>query len=146
MTLRTKIVLLVLGLTGAILAGLWAFLSSSFIGWSADTLDHELSERAEAVAALVEVKRGGRIEVEVEESPLASDAARPFRVLGPEGVAWASRHFPWPPETGAWAAPGTASFTDAEGRSWQLLTRSFEIRSGHRDREPVRTLIQVTGE
>jgi two-component system, OmpR family, sensor histidine kinase TctE len=146
MSLRAKIVLLVLGLTGVILAGLWAFLSSSFIGWSVDTLSHDLSERAEAVAALIEVKRGGRLEVEVEESPLASDAARPFRVLGPAGVAWASRRFPWPPEATTPTSTGTSSLTDAEGRPWQILTRSFELSGDHHDMDPVHVFIQVAGE
>lgn len=145
MTLRSKIVLLVLGLTIALLGGLWLFLSGSFTGWSADALEHDLLERAEAVASSVELKRGGRLEIEEEDLPLA-DPARPFRILGPDGFAWASSRFPWPSATAARPLPGVSTLTDPEGRIWHVVTRPAAAGSKHRERGTVPILVQVAGE
>lgn len=145
MTLRSKIVLLVLGLTGSILGGLWLFLAGSLTGWSADALEHDLEERAEAVAGTVELKRGGRIEIEEEDLPIANDPSRPYRVLGPDGFAWASNRFPWPPASPR-PLPGVSTFTDPEGRIWHVVTRASRVSGKHRERGAVEVLVQVAGE
>lgn len=142
MSLRTKIVVLVLGLTVTVLAGLGAFLAGSWSGWSRDAMERDLAERAEAVAALVEVKKDGRLEVEAEGSPLLDDPAHPFRLLGPEGFALSSGSLDWPP-------PGEAQavVADREGRSWRVVSRSLpageDERRGRGD--PVRLTVQVAG-
>ncbi|MBI5070487.1 MAG: HAMP domain-containing histidine kinase [Deltaproteobacteria bacterium] len=145
MTLRGKIVLLVLVLTVAILGGLWFFLAGSVGGWSTDALEHDLSERAEAVGAAVEVKRGGRLEIEEEDLPGADDPARPWRILGPGGFTWASNRFPWPPASPR-PAPGVSLLTDAEGRVWHVVTRAVTVSSKHRERGSADLLVQVAGE
>jgi signal transduction histidine kinase len=145
MSLRARVVLLVVGLTAAILGGLWAALAGSFSGWSAEALEADLAGRAGKVAAAVEVEGGGRLEIEGENLPFGRDPGRPFRVLGPDGFAWASRRFPWGPAAEAWSAPASAPLADAEGRRWRVVTRTFEVSGEHR-REPIRILVQVAGE
>lgn len=146
MTLRGKIVLLVLSLTVAILGGLWLFLSGSFTSWSTDALEHDLHERAEAVARAVEVKRTGRLEIEEEDLAGAGDPARPFRVLGPDGFSWASNRFPWPPVGATWPGEGISAVTDREGRVWHVVTLQAMSSDKHRERKRVPILVQVAGE
>jgi signal transduction histidine kinase len=140
MTLRSKIVTLVVGLTAAVLLGLGLFLSGSWSGWSRDALERELAARAEDLAGRVEVKKhGAELELEDEEEVVAQDPSRPFRILGPAGVVAARGDLPWPAPDGA-----VSLVRDARGREWRVLSRSFEAGEKHH-RAPVRVWVQVAG-
>ncbi len=117
MTLRAKIVALVVGLTLALLGGLAAFLGGSWSRWSLDTLDAELTDRAAGIAARIEVKRDGRIEMEGGEGA-PRDTSHPVRVIGPGGEIVGHGTLPWPsPESGAVTVQG------APDGPWRVVTR-----------------------
>jgi signal transduction histidine kinase len=142
MTLRTKIVALVLGLTVAVLAGLGAFLAGSWSGWSREAVERDLGKRAEAIAALVEAEEDGELELEGEHSPLLADPAHPYRILGPGGFALSSGDLAWPP-------PGERKdlVRDREGRGWRVVSRMLGVGDDdrrHREK-PLRIAVQVAG-
>jgi signal transduction histidine kinase len=137
MTLRAKLVALVVGLTVALLAGLGLYLAASFSGWSDAAVERDLSARAEALARRVEVKRSGELEVEDAEH-LLEDPAHPYRILAQGEVALASRELPWP----AADEDGVALVQDREGRGWRVVTRLLEAEGHHRT---ARVAVQVAG-
>ena len=96
MTLRTKIVALVVGLTLTLLGGVCLLLSRSWGAWSSDAVDRDLLARSEALQTIVEVKKDGRLELEDEHAPAVSDPNHPFRIRGPVELASASAQFDWP--------------------------------------------------
>jgi two-component system OmpR family sensor kinase len=136
-TLRGKIVALVVGLTVAVLAGLGLFLAASWSGWSQDAVERDLSERAEELVHRVEVKRD---EVELEDEPedLLGDPAHPFRILGPHGEVLGRGELPWPEPV-----EGVEVIHDGRGRAWRVLTRALEGGEQHHRRAPVRLVVQV---
>jgi signal transduction histidine kinase len=137
-TLRGKIVALVVGLTVAVLAGLGLFLSASWSGWSRDAVERDLAEHAEALVHRVEVK-GDHLELEDDEADaLLGDPAHPYRILGPRGEELGAGDVPWP-------APdeGVAVIRDARGRPWRVLTRALERAPEHHRGAPVRLVVQV---
>jgi two-component system OmpR family sensor kinase len=142
MTLRAKIVALVLGLTVSLLAGLAAFLAGSWSGWSREAVERDLADRAEAIAALVEVKRHGEVELEHEGSPLLDDPAHPYRLAGPGGFTSSSGDLPWPPPE-----ERTDLVRDRDGRAWRVVSRLLPAGEDERrrGREPVRIAVQVAG-
>jgi signal transduction histidine kinase len=142
MTLRTKIVGLVLGLTVSILAGLWLFLAGSWSGWSSEAVERDLSDRAEAIAALIEVKKHGRFEVEGEGSRLLDDPAHPYRIIGPGGFSSSYGELAWPP-----AEESSALVRDRGGDAWRVVSRFLDVRGDdrHDARERVRIAVQVAG-
>ena len=143
MTLRAKIVALVLGLTVAILGGLGAFLAGSFTGWSRESVERDLSERAAAIAALVEVKDHGELELEGEGTRLFTDAAHPFRLLGPGGFAASSGELDWPP-----AEERRDVVYDRQGHAWRVVSRLLPAGEGgerKHGRRQVEIAVQVAG-
>jgi signal transduction histidine kinase len=148
MTLRAKIVALVLGLVLAILAGLWVLLSRSWAGWSLDAVDRDLLDRAAAIARRVELEDDG-IELEHEhEHPALRDAAHPYRIVGPRGAILAGGgDLPWPtPGTGV-GAPWAGSVVDASGRAWRVVSAGFVVGEGRRHgRDAAAIEVQVAGE
>jgi two-component system OmpR family sensor kinase len=146
-TLRGKIVALVLGLTGALLGGLWLLLSGSWAGWSGETVDRDLLDRAAAAAALVEVEHGDRLELEDDhDADALRDPAHPLRIVGPRGVAHVSGvPLPWPAADRA-DAPLFETVTGTDGRAWRIATASFSAGGGKHRREPVAFVVQVAGQ
>jgi signal transduction histidine kinase len=148
-----KIVALVVGLTLVLLGGLGLFLGGSWSRWSRDTLDAGLEERAAAIAARVEVKRGGRLEMEGEAAGALRDPSHPFRVVGPGGQLTGGGALPWPD-----AVPGEAvTVQGAAGGAWRIVTRSLPAgereedrgeRDDHRGERPGRAdlVVQVAGQ
>jgi two-component system OmpR family sensor kinase len=136
-TLRGKIVALVVGLTVAVLAGLGLFLAASWSGWSRDAVERDLAEHAEALAHRVEVKHGA-LELEEDPEDLLGAPAHPFRILGPGGEVFGRGELPWPE-----AVEGVAVVQDGRGRSWRILTRALERGEEHHRREPVQLVVQV---
>jgi two-component system OmpR family sensor kinase len=150
MTLRGKIVALVVGLTLAILAGLWLLLSRSWGTWSLEAVDRELLDRAAAIARRVEVEHGD-LELEHEdEEPALNDPDHPYRIVGPRGAVLAARgSLAWPAPGAGGGAPWTGSVDDAGGRSWRVVSAAFvasdERRRG-RGGEALAFEVQVAGE
>jgi signal transduction histidine kinase len=142
-TLRSKIVLLVVVLTVALLAGLGAFLGGSWSRWSRETLDSELGSRAASLVARVEVQHGGEVEVEGDLTSLRRDASHPFRVLvSGRQVEGSGASFPWPDPV-----PGAVTVRATTGAAWRVVTVSMtgeEGRDEHRGRGPA--VVQVAGQ
>lgn len=142
MSLRARIVALVLGLTVATLAGLGIYLSGSWSGWSHAAVERDLARRAGAIAAQVELKKHGGLELEDDEPALLEDPAHPWRLVGPDGLDLSRGALDWPP-----LVEGVATIRDAEGRAWHVITR--ELPPGKDERrqrgEPVRLTVQVAG-
>jgi signal transduction histidine kinase len=146
-TLRAKIVVLVLALTVGILAGLWVMLSRSWAGWSLDAVDRDLLERAGALARALEVEDGG-LELEHEdEHPALRDPDHPFRILGPGGATFLARggEVAWPPPGVGERAPWAGSVADASGRGWRVVSAGFVVGEGHHRRGAAAVEIQVAG-
>lgn len=145
MTLRLKLVALVLGLTVAILASLGVYLAGSWSGWSHDAVERDLADRLEAIAGLVEVKRDGRLELEDEGSALLDDPSHPYRIVGEGGFTASSGALAWPD-----ASAGVTVAQDRQGRTWTVASRVVEVRRDHGDhgdrpQRSARLLVQVAG-
>lgn len=129
MTLRAKLVALVLGVIALVLTGLGAVLSRSFSGWSAEAVDRDLLERAAHVAGLVEVEdedeHGGRLELG-EDAAALHDPAHPWRVGSEGAVLAAVGDLPWPPLQ-AGAEPVVGTVVDGAGRAWRVASAAFEV-------------------
>jgi two-component system OmpR family sensor kinase len=137
-TLRAKIVALVVGLTVAILAGLGLFLSASWSGWSREAVERDLAEHADALLARVEVKHD-EVELEGEKADeLLGDPAHPYRILGPRGEVFTAGDVPWPEP-----ADGITQVQDVRGRSWRVLTRTVEREEKHHRGPSARLVVQV---
>jgi signal transduction histidine kinase len=146
-TLRTKIVALVLGLTAAILAALWISLSRSWSGWSTGAVDRDLLDRAEALAGKVEVEHGALELDDADELPQARDPAHPVRIVAGAAVVFRSGpELPWPaPRSGA--GPEVQVVSDASGRAWRVASSPFATGDGrHGGRPRVAFTVQVAGE
>jgi len=143
LTLRAKLVALVVGLTALVLLGVGAFLWQAFEGWSAEAVDRDLLERAGAIAALVELEEGeARLEVE-EHAEALLDPAHPYRVRGPAGPLGGSRApLPWPELAPGAPGPVAATVADPSGRRWRVLSAPFQVvgREGQ-----ARVEVQVAG-
>lgn len=128
MTLRAKLVALVVGLTALLLLGVGAALSGSFAGWSAEAVDHELSERPARLAAQVELEEedgGLKLEHEGRLGALR-DPAHPARLLvGGLELAASPAPFAWPDAGRATGQPRLETVTDDAGRPWRVATAAF---------------------
>jgi two-component system OmpR family sensor kinase len=138
-TLRGKIVALVVGLTVAVLAGLGLFLSASWSGWSREAVERDLDEHVDALVARVEVKKG-EVELEGEDvDELLGDPAHPYRIQGPGGATFTLGELPWP----AGDPEGFALIQDGRGRAWRVLSRVVHRPEEHGRGPPARLLVQV---
>jgi signal transduction histidine kinase len=142
MTLRTKIVALVLGLTAFTLGGLGLFLAGSWSGWSRQAVERDLADRARALAGRVEAKKDGELELEDEHSAIFDDPAHPYRIVGPGGVVQAKGDLAWPPPE-----ERQDLVRDREGRSWRVVSRLLPVGEDERRHrgEPLRIAVQVAG-
>ncbi|MFT3917071.1 MAG: HAMP domain-containing sensor histidine kinase [Anaeromyxobacteraceae bacterium] len=146
MTLRAKLVLLVVGLVAAVLLALGGFLDRSFHRWSGEATEHELEERAALLASRLEYEHGRELQLEDDDeehgTPL-HDPAHPYRVTAPGGEVLLSRPgFPWPAAE-AGRAPRVEGVTDAGGRAWKIVTGRFPIPEKHGRGGTV--IVQVAG-
>ncbi len=117
MTLRAKLVALVVGLTALVLLGLGAFLTSAFGGWSQEAADHELHERAEKVGRALAEEEDDDHE-DGERARKLRDPAHPWRAVGAGGARLRGfGDLPWPP-----ASSPPVTVTDATGRAWRVVS------------------------
>ncbi|MFO0581967.1 MAG: HAMP domain-containing sensor histidine kinase [Anaeromyxobacter sp.] len=134
MTLRAKLVLLVVSLVAAALLALGGFLDRSFHRWSGEATDRELVERAARLAARLEYEDGEALQLEDEDEDHGTpnhDPAHPYRVTAPGGEVLTSRPgFPWP-AADAGGEPRLEVVTDGAGRPWKVATGRFPLREKH---------------
>jgi signal transduction histidine kinase len=149
MSLRGKIVALVLGLTLALLAGLWVALSRSWTGWSAGAVDRELLDRAAAIARLVELEHGVLELEDEDEAPELRDPGHPWRILGEGGVILGGEgDLVWPAVDPASSATWTGNAAGPNGRRWRVVATPANVEA-HGDggrRGDIRVTVQVAGE
>jgi signal transduction histidine kinase len=146
-SLRTKIVALVLGLTVAILAGLWLLLSRSWGRWSIEAVDRDLVARTATIAGLVELDYGA-LELEEEHPvPALHDPAHPYRILSRAGVAFTFGEGPgWPEVELDALGPRIATHRDAGGREWRVATQALDVEPHHGPGPSTRIAVQVAGD
>ncbi|MDQ3262713.1 MAG: HAMP domain-containing histidine kinase [Myxococcota bacterium] len=127
MSLRAKLIVLVLALTTALLGGLWLYLSSALAGWSGEVLDEELGRRAEAITREVKWEHG---ELELDEDDLGEvGRGWPYRLETLSGEVLHSTRFPWPEMRDA--NDGLETYR-VGGKSVRIATRSFRPEHGRR--------------
>lgn len=147
MTLRTKIVALVVGLAMTLLGGVWLLLSRSWGAWSSDAVDRDLLARSEALQTMVEVKKDGRLELEDEHAPAVSDPSHPFRISGLAELASASAQFEWPRFEAVTSDPHMSTVVGRDGGRWRVVSRTLALTHDKRrgGQEPIRVIVQVAG-
>lgn len=121
MSLRARLVLLVLGLTTVLLGGLGFALAGSLSRWTEEVVDAELQRRAQALQRELHVEHG---ELELEEADHLPSGA-PLRLERPGGEVLLER--------GAWPAAlpvglGAATVALASGEPMRVLSVSFVPR------------------
>lgn len=121
MSLRARLVLLVLGLTTVLLGGLGFALAGSLSRWTEEVVDAELQRRAQALQRELHVEHG---ELELEEEDHLPSGS-PLRLERPGGAVLLER--------GAWptALPGGLGATTlalASGEPVRVLSVSFVPR------------------
>jgi signal transduction histidine kinase len=150
MSLRGKIVALVLGLTLALLAGLWAALSRAWTGWSAATVERELLDRAVAIAGHAELEHGGLELDDEEEAPELHDPVHPWRIVGPDGAALGGggADVAWPAAGPASREPWFGDVSGASGRIWRVVSTAATIEAhlARGRKGTVEVTVQVAGE
>lgn len=130
MSLRARLIVLVLGLTLALLAGLGLYLAGSLSAWSREVLDQELQHRADVLAGATTWEHG---ELEVEDEAAARGTqAWPYRIETLDGRVLLASPFDWPPlpAPGQTATGGLTTQPLPSGTELRVLTRTFEPEHG----------------
>ncbi len=131
MTLRTRLILLVLALAVSLVVGLGLYVGASLRAWSREALDSELELQASAIARSVKLEHG---EVEIEHDELGPPGRLwPFRVQtrGGEVLAEAGR-FDWPPlPTRRLERSAIQSVPTNGGGRTRVFSTEFEPEHGH---------------
>lgn len=122
MSLRLKLVLLVLGLTLALLGGLGVAIASSLRGWTAEVVDAELRRRADALIDALKVEHG-RLELDDDDDDLGARGT-PFRVETRDGRLLLGSGADWP------AVPGFTTATGRTGEQLRVLSVEFTPPDG----------------
>lgn len=129
MSLRLKLVLLVLGLTTALLGGLGLALAGSLRTWTTEVVDAELTRRAEAIQREVKYEHG---ELEFDEDDDLGARGLPFRVEREDGTALLGSGVTWP--AASLAGLGFSTTQSHAGEPLRVLSVAFTPRHG---REPL---------
>jgi signal transduction histidine kinase len=125
MSLRVRLVLLVLTLTTLLLGGLGLYVGGSLRTWTVESVDAELTRRAEVLVHEVHFEDG---QLEVDEDDDLGERSWPFRletatgeVLRSDGAEWATRGLP---------AQGFATISGRAGKPLRVLSVSFQPDRG----------------
>lgn len=124
MSLRWKLVLLVLALTTGLLGGLGAYLGLSLEGWTAEAVDQELTRRARGLTREVRFEHG---ELEVDDHDLGRRGF-PFRIETLDGDVVYGGRVGWP--TTEHLEVGFATVEVADGAPLRVLSLRFEPHHG----------------
>lgn len=130
MSLRLKLVLLVLVLTTTLLGGLALFLAGSLRGWTAEAADQELTRRAEVLTHELEFD-DGRLELDDDDDDLGTRGL-PFRVETQTGEVLLGSPTAWPAVPGS--PLGFSTTTTRAGEPLRVLSVAFTPKHG---REPL---------
>lgn len=125
MSLRLKLVLLVLGLTTTLLAGLALFLGGSLRSWTAEAADQELTRRAEVLTHELEYD-DGRLELDDDDD--LGTRGLPFRVESEAGEVLLGSDATWPALAGV--PMGFTTTTSNAGEPLRVLSLAFTPKHG----------------
>lgn len=138
MSLRLKLVLLVLGLTTALLGGLGLALAGSLRSWTTEVVDAELSRRAEVLTHEVKYEHGA---LELDEDDDLGTRGLPFRIEREDGIALLGSDVSWP--AASLAGLGFTTTQSHAGEPLRVLSVSFTPRHG-RERLVLRVAAPLT--
>ncbi len=138
MSLRLKLVLLVLGLTISLLGGLGLALAASLRSWTMEVVDAELTRRAEVLSREVKYEHGA---LELDDDDDLSTRGLPFRVEAEDGTALVGSQVSWP--AGSLGGLGFSSAQSPTGEPLRVLSIAFTPRHG-RDRLVLRVAAPLT--
>ena len=126
MTLRARLVGLVLVLLALVLGGLGLYLAGSLGAWSGEVLDQELGHRADVIASEVQWEHG---ELEIEdEADTAGAQGWPYRIEAEDGQALFTS--PGWPRLDTAPGPGPLETIPSAGGPWRVHTRAFQPHDG----------------
>ena len=139
MSLRLKLVLLVLGLTTTLLGGLGLALAGSLRSWPTEVVDGELTRRAEVLVHEVKFEHGT---LELDDDDDLGTRGLPFRVESEAGAVLLGSE-------GAWFAESLSGlgFTTTRSRAGEplrVLSRAFTPHHGN-ERLVLRVAAPLTG-
>ncbi|MBZ4421273.1 HAMP domain-containing sensor histidine kinase [Myxococcus sp. RHSTA-1-4] len=132
MSLRARLIVLVLGLTALLLGGLGLYLSRALTTWSQEVLDAELAHRADVLSSEVEWHHG---EISVEDEVEALAQGWPWRIETLDGRVLASSRFTMPGLAGLGGTGAPFQTIEAPGGAMlRVLSRTFEPHHGRGER------------
>jgi two-component system OmpR family sensor kinase len=129
MSLRLKLVLLVLGLTTALLGGLGLALAGSLRSWTIEVVDAELSHRADVLTHELKFDDG---ELELDEDDDLGSHGLPFRVEKEDGTVLLGSDVAWPA-----ASLSGLGFTTTQSRAGEPLRVLSLAFTPHHGRTPL---------
>lgn len=130
MSLRWRLVLLVLGLLVLLLAGIGGYVGSELDAWTGDVLDRELEHRIAEITGDLELEHG---ELEIEH---AGDGFYSIEAADGEHLAGSGGALALP----AQLAVGATTINDARGQRWRVLTRFVQPEGSQRLPQRLRAL------
>lgn len=142
MTLRTRLILLVMALAVSLVLGIGLYVGGSVRAWSREALDSELEQQANALSHAAKLEHG---RLEIEEDELESSARRwPYRIETLSGDVLAqSGRYDFPPLPASVEEPSFQTVPPRVGPAYRVFTASFEPRRGHGQRWVVRVAAPV---
>ena len=125
MSLRLKLMLLVVGLTLALLGGLALGIAGSLRSWTVEVVDAELTRRAEVLSHEVKYEDG---ELELDEDDDLGVRGLPYRIETEAGRALLGSELGWPGD--APSALGFITTRSKAGEPLRVLSVAFTPRHG----------------
>jgi signal transduction histidine kinase len=129
-SLRLRLVLLVLGLTTVLLGGLGLYVGASLRVWTLEVVDAELGHRADLLAYQLRLEEG-RLELPDADEDDAVARVLTFRVEAEDGSVLAGAGTDWPAATSALPPEGLTTLDGRGGKPLRVLSRPFRPRRGH---------------
>lgn len=126
MSLRLKLVLLVLGLTTTLLGGLGLALAGSLRSWTTEVVDGELTRRAEVLVHEVKFEHGT---LELDDDDDLGTRGLPFRVESEAGAVLLGSDVTWPAES--LSGLGFTTTRSRAGQPLRVLSRAFTPHHGN---------------
>lgn len=125
MSLRLKLVLLVLGLCTTLLGGLGLLLAGSLRSWTTEVVDGELTRRAEVLMHELKYEHGA---LELDDDDDLGTRGLPFRVETEAGTVLLGGELAWP--AASLSGLGFATTRSQAGEPVRVLSRAFTPRHG----------------
>ena len=125
MSLRLKLVLLVLGLTLSVLGGLGLAIAGSLRSWTTEVVDGELTRRAEVLAHEVKFDDGA---LELDEDDDLGERGLPFRIETESGRTLLGSEVAWP--AASLTGLGFTTTQSKAGQPLRVLSLAFTPHDG----------------